>query len=137
MVDITSLVESSPRVSVIVFAILVSFFISLVNYFVLDKDRLREIKEKQKKTQEQIKAHQKAGEHEKAMSLQKELFADMPEMMKHSFKPMLITFIPIILIFTFARGLFAETIIAKSWFWYYFVSAIISSMIFRKLLKLP
>lgn len=137
MVDITSLVESSPRVSVIVFAILVSFFISLVNYFVLDKEKMKEIKDRQKKTQEQIKVHQKAGEHQKAMDLQKQLFADIPEMMKHSFKPMLITFIPIIFIFGFARGLFAETIIAKSWFWYYLITAIISSMIFRKLLKLP
>lgn len=137
MVDILSLVQSSPRISVIIFALLISFFISLVNYFFLDKDRLREIKEKQKKVQEQIKAHQKAGEHDKALSLQKELFADMPEMMRHSFKPMLITFIPIILIFAFARGIFAETAIAKSWFWYYFITAIIGSMIFRKLFNLP
>jgi uncharacterized membrane protein (DUF106 family) len=137
MVDITSLIQTYPRITIIVFSLLISFFISLVNYFVLDKERMAEIKAKQKKVQEQIKDHQKAGEHQKALALQKELFTDMPEMMKHSMKPMLITFVPIIVVFALIRGVYAETSIASSWFWYYFFTAIIGSLIFRKLLKLP
>ena len=137
MVDITSLVQAYPRVSIIVFALLISFLISLVNYFFLDKERMKEIKEKQKKVQEQIKEHQKAGNHQKALELQKELFAFMPEMMKHSMKPMLITFVPIIILFSIVRGLYAETSIASSWFWYYLVAAMVGSILFRKILKLP
>ena len=137
MVDITALIQANPRVTIIIFALLISLVISLVSYFILDKERMKELKDKQKKVQEQIKAHQKAGEHQKAMDLQKQLFADMPEMMKHSLKPALITMIPMLLFFSFLRGVYAETIIAKSWFWYYFVTAIIGSMIFRKLFKLP
>ncbi len=137
MVDITAIIQQSPRISIIIFALLISFFISLVNYFVLDKEKMKEIKDRQKKVQEQIKTHQKAGEHQKAMELQKQLFADMPEMMKHSLKPALITMVPMIILFSFLRGVYAETIIAKSWFWYYLVAAIIGSMIFRKLFKLP
>jgi len=35
------------------------------------------------------------------------------------------------------RGVYAETTLASSWFWYYLVSAMIGSIIFRKILKLP
>lgn len=137
MINLTSFIESNPRLSIIIFALLVSLIISIVNYFFLDKERMKEIKERQKKIQDQIKAHQKAGEHQKAMELQKQIFADMPEMMKHSLKPALITLIPMLIFFSFLRGAYEETIIAGSWFWYYLIVAIIGSMIFRKLFKLP
>jgi len=93
MVDILILAQQSPKISVIIIAVAISFFISLINYFFLDKERMKEIRTKQKNIQKQIKEHQKAGNHEKMMALQKEMLADMPEMMKHSMKPMLITLI--------------------------------------------
>ena len=131
------LIQAYPKITIVIFALAISFFISLINYFFLDKERMREIKARQKATQEKIKTHQKAGEHEKAMALQKELFPDMMEMMKLSFKPMLITFIPIILLFSLMRKIYVDTSIAGSWFWYYFVTALVGSIIFRKLFKLP
>jgi len=137
MVDITSLVQAYPRVSIIVFALLISFLISLVNYFFLDKERMKEIKEKQKKVQEQIKEHQKAGNHDKTLELNKELMSHTGEMLRHSFKPMLITLIPIIFLFGIIKNNYAETTIASTWFWWYLISAIISSMVFRKIFKLP
>ena len=112
------LIQAYPKITIVIFALAISFFISLINYFFLDKERMREIKARQKATQEKIKTHQKAGEHEKAMALQKELFPDMMEMMKHSFKPMLITFIPIILLFRYLHGLY-DPVIGNSWLWYY------------------
>jgi len=54
------------------------------------------------------------------------------EMMKHSFKPMLYTLIPILILFSWVRGTFSP--ILSSWFWWYFGAAIISSMILRKVL---
>jgi len=57
--------------------------------------------------------------------------------MRHSFKPMLITIVPILLFFSFMKGLFVNTEIAKTWIWWYIGGSIASSMIFRKLLKLP
>jgi|SRR3989338_2325916 len=137
MVDILTLAQQSPKISVIIIAVAISFFISLINYFFLDKERMKEIRTKQKNIQKQIKEHQKAGNHEKMMALQKEMLADMPEMMKHSMKPMLITLIPILILFSWVKGFFAETEIASSWFWWYLISALVSSLIFRKVLKLP
>ncbi len=127
--------QSYPRISVILAALLVAFFISLVNYFVLDKERMREIKGKQKALQEEMKNHK--DNPQKLMELQKEMFSHMGETMRHSMKPMLITFIPLIILFPIIRNMLLTTSIASTWFWWYLVSSLISSMIFRKLFKLP
>ncbi len=63
---------------------------------------MKEIKENQKRIQEEMKNHK--GNQEKLMELQKEMMQDLPEQMKHSFKPMLITLIPILLIFSWANA---------------------------------
>jgi uncharacterized membrane protein (DUF106 family) len=127
--------QSYPRTSVIVAALLISFFISLVNYFVLNKEKMHEIKGKQKALQEEMKKHK--DNPEKLMELQKEMFSHIGETMKHSMKPMLITFIPLIILFPILRGMLLTTEIAGTWFWWYLGSSIIASMIFRKLFKLP
>ena len=134
---LTEFIQQYPRISIILFSALISLFISIVNFFILDKDRLREIKKRQKELQLEIKDHQKNGNHDKVMELNKELMAYIPETFKHSFKPMLITIIPILFLFTFIRGAYADTAIASTWFWWYLGSAIIASIFFRKLLKLP
>ena len=134
---IKALIISNPKVSIITISVGVSFLISLINSLVMDKDRMREIKRKQKDIQAQATAHRKAGNHEKALELNKEMLSYTGEIFKHSMKPMLITMIPILIIFGFIRGIFSESAIAGSWFWYYLISAIASSMIFRKLFKLP
>ena len=137
MVDFLELINLYPRASIIILALALSFFISLINYFFLDKERLREIKSRQKDIQTQIKVHQKSGDHNKAMELQKEMFSHTGEMFKHSLKPMLITTIPALVFFFFIRNTFEGTTIASTWLWYYFISAIIGSIIFRKVLNLP
>src|SRR3990167_8156705 len=117
MVEVISLIQVYPKISIIIIALLVSFFISLINYFVMDKEKLREIKAKQKALQKEMKEHQKAGNTAKMMEMNKELMGHSMEMMKHSFKPMLITFIPIILFFKYVRGIYAETSLGGHWIW--------------------
>ena len=132
---IIDIIQQYPKISIFVLAAAVSFFISLVNYFVLDKEKMREIKNKQKELQEEMKKHK--DNPAKVMELNKEMMSHMGETFKHSFKPMLITFIPIIFFFSLIRGWFAVTEIAKSWIWYYIGASIVSSLIFRKILNLP
>ena len=132
---ISEIIQSYPRISIILMALLVSFFISLVNYFVLDKEKMREIKSRQKAIQEEMKNHK--DNPQKMMELNKELMSHMCETFKHSFKPMLITLVPMLFIFAFFRKEFLLTEIAKSWLWWYFGVSILSSIIFRKLFKLP
>jgi len=132
---IQSFAQSSPRLFVIIASVLVSLFVSGVNYFVLNKERMHEIKARQKALQEEMKNHK--DNPQKMMELQKEMFSHMGESFKHSMKPMLITFIPIIIFFPIVRAALVTTAIAGSWFWWYLVTSLISSMIFRKLFKLP
>lgn len=135
MFDYSTFVHAYPMISIFIVATAISLFVSLVNYFVLDLDKMREIKENQKKLNEQMKLHKENPQ--KLQELQKEMMSHMGESMRHSFKPMLITTIPLLIVLPFIRTLFATTTIAGSWFWWYFLGAIVSSLIFRKLLKLP
>ena len=137
MVEIEAFIQAYPHVSIIILAALVSLFITIVNYFILDKEKMRDIKSKQKELQKQISEHRKAGNTEKMMELNSEFMKHSMDMMRHSFKPLIITFIPIIIFFSFIRNAFLATTLAKTWFWWYLGSAIASSIIFRKLFKLP
>ena len=138
---VAAFIEAYPHVSIILFGLLMAFFINLVNYFILDKDAVHALKAKQKTLQEQMKQHKENPD--KLMELQKELMSHSGEMFKHNMKPMLITFIPIIIFFGFITKSFAATPLAHvsfwlpNWFWYYFFSSLVGSIVFRKLLKLP
>lgn len=134
---IIELIQQYPKISIIIIAVGVSLFTSLINYFFLDKDRMREIKRQQKELRDKATEHRKSGNMEKMMQANSEMMQHSMEMMKHSFRPMLITLIPILIIFSFIRKIYPDTTIAGSWFWWYFITAIISSLIFRKLFKLP
>jgi len=132
---ITALIQTYPRTAIIVFSLIISLLITIVNYFVLDQNRMRELKDKQKNLQAEMKKHK--DNPQKMMDLQKEMFSHMGENMKHSFKPMLITFIPLIIFFNWLRPTFAGTGIAGNWIWYYIGASIVGSLIFRKLFKMP
>lgn len=132
---IFELIQAHPRTGIIAIAVLISFFISLINYFVLDKEKMRASRKRQKEIGKELKDNR--DNPTKAMELNKELMQHTMETFKHSFKPMIITTIPVLLVFAWMRGVFAETTIASTWFWYYLGAVIASSLIFRKLFKLP
>lgn len=130
-------VISHPHLSIIVFSAVITFFISIVNFFIMDKDKMKQLKARQKEIQAQLKKHQKEGNQEKMMELNKELLSQTGETLKHSLRPMLITMIPVLLSFNYMRKLFMETALQGTWFWWYLGSAIVFSIFFRKLFKLP
>lgn len=133
--SLLTIIQSYPRISIIIIALLVSFFISLVNYIVMDKEKMRDLKARQKKLNEEMKLHK--GDTQKMMELQKQMLSHAGENFKSSLKPMLITTIPILVVFSMVRGAFAQTVIVSTWYWYYLVTAIAGSLVFRKVFKLP
>jgi uncharacterized membrane protein (DUF106 family) len=141
--DYLSLIQQYPRASIIIISLTVSLFVTLINYFFLNKEKMKEIKERQKVLKEEMKRHQKAGNQEKLMELNRELLSHSMEMFRHSFKPMLITIIPIILLFSFVKTAYVNTalaanwFIAPKWFWYYLLGAIAGGMIFKKIFRMP
>jgi len=131
---ITELIQNNPRISIIVLSFLVTLFITIVTHFMTDKKRMKEIKAKQKELRAEIKKFK--DNPTKMMELNKQMMEDMPEQLKHSFKPMLVTIIPLIILFGWLKSTFAITSIAGSWFWWYIGASIIFSMILRKIFGL-
>jgi len=131
--NIVEIIQANSKISIILISGLVSLFISLVNYFVLDKEKVKEGRAKQKKLQEEIKQHR--DNPQKMMELNKEMMSHMGNNFKHSFRPMLITLIPILVVFAWIKNVFDGLL--DGWIWWYLVSAIAFSMIFRKVFKLP
>ncbi len=131
---------ANPRISIIIAGFIVTLVMTLVTKYFTDQKRLKELKAKQKEHEKKMKEHQAKGDMESYNKLQKEVLQQIPEMMKHSFKPILITFLPIILMFSWLRSIYSPTELGQvsfllpGWVWWYLGSAIISSIILRKVL---
>jgi len=127
---IIDLIQNNPRISIIIISLMVTIFITVVRYYMTDRVRMKEIRDRQKELRKEMK--QFRNHPEKMMELNKQILEDMPEQMKQSFKPMLITLIPILLIFGWMKSTYAITDIASSWLWWYIGSSIIFSIILSK-----
>ncbi|HLD54766.1 MAG TPA: EMC3/TMCO1 family protein [Candidatus Nanoarchaeia archaeon] len=119
-----------PKVSILIISFLVTLVMTLVTKKFTDQNRMKELKKIQKACQ--IKIKDAKGDMQKQAKINQEVMACTMELMKHSFKPMLITMIPIILLFSWVSGVY--TAVLKGWFWWYFGGAIVSSIALRKVL---
>lgn len=76
---------------------LITLGTTLIYKYTTDQKRMRQLKEESKKFQEKLRAAR--NEPEKMMKIQSQAMKVNLELMKHSLKPTLYTFIPIIIIF--------------------------------------
>jgi len=125
------LIQSNPRTAIIVLSFIVTLFITIVTYFMTDRTRMKEIRERQKNLREEIKKYK--NNPEKMMELNKQMMEDMPEQLRHSFKPMIVTIIPLLILLGWLKTTFAETVIASTWIWWYIGSSIFFSIGLRKI----
>ncbi len=121
----------------------VAIMSSLVRMATLDMKKMREMKEKIKEHQKTLKEATKSSDIKGAKRAQEELMRLTIENMKHSFRPMIITFVPFILIFYWLREQYGSAGVVASisgfgldWLGWYIICSIISSIILNKLLKL-
>jgi uncharacterized membrane protein (DUF106 family) len=113
---------------------------TLAHKYLTDQAHLGNQKSRQKELQQQLKG---CKDPKKLSELNAEMLQITGTMFRASLKPMLVTFIPFILIFTWLRGVYVPTIdgVAApiidgiSWLWYYIGFSVIASMILRKILK--
>lgn len=91
-----------PFWTILLLSFLISLGVSIAYKYLTNQERLKELKEKLKKLQEDSKKNR--DNPGKLMSLQKEMMSINAEYMKSSFKPTLITMLPIILIFGWFNG---------------------------------
>ena len=124
---------SSPKISIAVFSLIVTFISTLAQKYFTDQEHLKALKKRQKEIQAEIK---KAKEP----SLMQELNAEMLEltglMFKSSMKPLFVTIIPFLILFAWLRGIYGDPdVLGGSWIWYYLGYSIVASIILRKILK--
>lgn len=132
--DINALILANPKTAVLIISFIITLFVTIVTHFLTDKELMRRIKEKQKGLKEEMKKHR--DNPEKMMEINKQMMEDFPHQMKQSMKVMVVTLIPLLIFFNWARTIFATTTLASSWIWWYIGSSIVFSMILRKVFKL-
>jgi uncharacterized membrane protein (DUF106 family) len=137
---------SPIAVEIAVIAMVISIASAIVNKKVTNQKRMKEIKEKVSNFQKRYNEAKKSGDKaliDKMEHEQKEVMALSMEMMSGSFKPMLFTFLPIIIIFFLLQQKYAgeSTVITLpvigtlGWFWWYFLVAIIAGLCFEMIYK--
>ena len=124
-------IVANPKLSIVLIGILVTLATTLITKKFTDQRRMKEIRDQQKENQKLMKEIK--GDIKKMSEIQKEMMGQSLELMKHSFKPMIITFIPLALLLIWIRQIYSP--IFGGWIWWYLVSAVVSSIILRKLFK--
>ena len=131
---ITELIQAYPIPSVIVIAIGVTLISSLITKWLTNQEHLKSLKERQKELQKELKT---CKDDCKMKEIQMEMMKITGTMMKSSFKPMLITIVPFLILFAWIRGIYGgEQPLLASWFWWYLGASLVSSLILRKVLKM-
>lgn len=96
------LLNISPVLGILVIALVISVIMSLTYKWLTDQEKMKALKEKQKDFQ--AKTKELKDQPEKLIALQKEAMKTNMDYMKASFKPTLVTMIPILLIFAWMSG---------------------------------
>ncbi|MBT3298605.1 TMCO1/EMC3 family protein [archaeon] len=96
------LLNMSPFFGILVIALFISVIMSLTYKWLTDQEKMKALKDKQKEFQNKTK--ELKDQPEKLISLQKEAMKTNMDYMKQSFKPTLVTMIPILLIFAWMSG---------------------------------
>ena len=125
------LITANPKTSLIIISTLITLIMTIVTKYVTNQTRMKELKDIQKACNIRLKENR--NDPKVISEVNKQLMECSLELMKHSFKPMFYTFIPIIVIFWWIKNIF--TPILEHWIWWYLGSAIIASIIFRKVFK--
>ncbi len=99
---LSPLLYFDPVLAIFIISFVLTFGITLVYKYATDQEKMKKIKKEIKEYQEKIKDLK--DKPDEMMKVQKEAMSKQMEMMKHSFKPTLFTFIPLIIIFGWLNG---------------------------------
>lgn len=128
---INELMLVNPKASVVAVSVLVTLVMVWVTKKFTNQSRMKELKEIQKTCQ--IKVKENKDDPKELAKVQKEMLDCSMELTKHSMKPLLFTFIPLILLIGWLKGIYVGSEIAKTWIWWYIGSGVFSNLLFRKI----
>ena len=136
-----------PRWSLIIISALITALITFSYKLLSNQTAIKSIKDEVKLLQADMKTHKE--DKEKVAEVNKKAMMKNLELMKHTMKPNLITFIPIILLFSWLRVTYLPAGDLFSWgfkmpfwgtgigwLWTYILVSLIASMLLRKALKI-
>ncbi len=129
---IVELMQTNPRISIVILSTIITFVSTLVTKLFTNQENLKALKERQKQIQKEVK--EKRDDPKVFAELQTEMLQITGTMMKSSFKPMLVTMIPFLLLFYWVRSIYTP-IMGFGWFWWYLGGSLIAGIIWRKVLK--
>lgn len=122
---------------IIIISLIITLITTLVYKYFTDQVALKKIRDDNQKLQEEMKNSK--SDPKRMAELQKQMLQNgFMKPMKHQLKPLLITFIPFILIFSWLRTTYTpmgKLAFGMGWFGIYIISSIVFSMILRKLMK--
>jgi uncharacterized membrane protein (DUF106 family) len=101
------LLNIPPIVAIIILATVLALISTLLQKVLTDQARLKRLREDTKKMQAELKLASKEGDSAKVMKLQGKMMPMQLDMMKESFKPLLYTLIPFLLVFFWLSNHFA------------------------------
>ncbi len=130
---ITELMQANPQVSIVVLAVIITFFSTLVSKLFTDQDNLKALKARQKEIQKELR--DKKDDPKIFSELQNEMLRITGTMMKSTFKPLLITMIPFLLLFYWVKSVFTP-VLGFGWFWWYLGGSLVAGLVWRKVLKM-
>ena len=129
-------IKIGPLFGIIFISFLITLLSTLAYKYFTDQNALKLLKEDHKRIQEEMKKHK--DDAKKIAELNKEALQKSLEPFKHQIKPLLITFIPFILIFAWLRTAYVNTgdlFLGIGWFGNYILFSFVFSIALRKLLK--
>ena len=130
------LIEWNPLGGLIIISFILMLFTTLIYKYFTDQEALKSIKSEIKDIQKEMKEFK--HDTKKVMELQKKSFEKTMETFKYQLKPMLITFVPFIILLPWISGAFSphgKIFLGMGWFGTYFVLTIIFNIVLRKVLK--
>lgn len=132
------LIQWQPLLGLIIICLIFTLIVTLIYKFTTNQTLMKELKAKLKSHQAEMKTFK--NDPQKLMAIQKEAMEANMKYMMQSFKPMLFTFIPVIIMWSWLRTVYEATTISfigiTSWIWIYIIFSMAFSMILRKIMRL-
>ncbi len=126
-------VNENPILSLAIISLSITLISTLLHKWLTNQEHLKSLKERQKEIQKEMK---NCKDECKLKELNKEILQITGMMFKSSFRPMFVTIIPFLILFSWLRGIYGgEEPLLRYWIWYYLGFSIFSSIILRKIFK--
>ena len=135
-----SLLRWNITYGMLILVLIISLVIILFQKYGTDQETLRQIKKEQKLAREEMKKYK--HDPEKLLEFNKKQMEKMPQIFSITMRPLVYTFVPLVLFFRWFSDFFSAPGMESfrffgllSWFWFYLIFSIIFSSVFRKVLK--